>query len=66
MHRVEIYLKSHLSDFRGLSLVRDIYDLGIMTVLNVRVLEIYGLNGSQIVNKLISELKGAWQKPLKW
>ena len=66
MHRVEIYLKSHLSDSRGLSLVRDIYDLGIMTVLNVRVLEIYGLNGSQIVNKLISELKGAWQKPLKW
>ncbi len=44
MHRVEIYLKSHLSDARGLSLVRDIYDLGITTVSNVRVVDIYWLD----------------------
>ena len=44
MHRVEIYLKSHLSDARGLSLVRDIADLGITTVSNVRVVDIYWLD----------------------
>ncbi len=44
MHRVEIYLKSHLSDARGLSLVRDIYDLGITTVSNIRVVDIYWLD----------------------
>jgi phosphoribosylformylglycinamidine synthase len=30
------------------------------------VLEIYGLNGSRIINKSISELKEAWQKPIRW
>ena len=35
-------------------------------VTDAEVLEIYGLNGSQIVNKSISELKEAWQKPLRW
>jgi phosphoribosylformylglycinamidine synthase len=30
------------------------------------VLQICGLNGSRIVNKPISELKEAWQKPLRW
>jgi len=31
-----------------------------------KVLEIYGLDGRKIVNKSISELKEAWQKPLRW
>jgi len=44
MHRVEIYLKSHLPDARGLSLVRDIDDLGITTVSSVRVVDIYWLD----------------------
>jgi len=44
MHRVEVYLKSHLSDARGLSLVKDIYDLGITTVSSVRVVDIYWLD----------------------
>ncbi len=30
------------------------------------VLEIYGLDGSRIVNRSISELKEAWQKPIRW
>ena len=35
-------------------------------VTDAEVLEIYGLDGSRIVNKSISELKEAWQKPLRW
>jgi len=44
MHRVEVRLKSHLPDARGLGLVRDIHDLGIKTVSNVRVVDIYWLD----------------------
>ncbi|MFC2017409.1 phosphoribosylformylglycinamidine synthase subunit PurL [Chloroflexota bacterium] len=44
MYRVEVRLKSHLPDARGLSLVRDIHDLGITTVSNVRVVDIYWLD----------------------
>jgi len=44
MHRIEVRLKPHLPDARGLSLVRDIYDLGITTVSSVRVVDIYWLD----------------------
>ena len=44
MHRVEVYLKSHLPDARGLGLVRDIQDLGITSVSSVRVVDIYWLD----------------------
>ena len=44
MHRVEIRLKNHLPDARGLGLVRDISDLGIMTVSNVRLIDIYWID----------------------
>ena len=44
MYRVEVYLKSHLSDARGLSLVSDIYDLGITTISDVRIVDIYWLD----------------------
>ena len=44
MHRVEVYLKTHLPDARGQGLVRDIGDLGISTVADVRVREIYWLD----------------------
>ena len=43
MHRVEVRLKSHLPDARGAGLVKDIRDLGIETVSNVRVVDIYWL-----------------------
>ena len=44
MHRVEISLKSHLPDARGLGLVKGIHDLGIPTVTNARVVDIYLLD----------------------
>ncbi len=44
IYRVEVWLKSHLPDTRGLGLVRDIHDLGITTVSDVRAVDIYWLN----------------------
>jgi len=44
MHRVEVRLKSHLPDARGLGLVKDIHDLDITTVSSVRVVDIYWLD----------------------
>ena len=44
MHRVEVRLNSHLPDARGAGLVKDIRDLGIETVTNVRVVDIYWLD----------------------
>ncbi len=35
-------------------------------VADSEVLEIYGLNGNKIVSASLSELKEAWQKPLRW
>ena len=52
MHRIEVYLKSHLTDARGLSLVRDISDLGITTVSNVRILDIYWLDANLTAKEL--------------
>ncbi|MDP6576343.1 MAG: phosphoribosylformylglycinamidine synthase subunit PurL [Dehalococcoidales bacterium] len=44
MHRIEVCLKSHLPDARGEGLVKDIHDLGITTVTDVRVVDIYWLD----------------------
>ena len=44
MHRVEVYIKENLPDARGQGLVRDIYDLGISDVADVRVIDIYWLD----------------------
>jgi len=44
MHRIEIRLKADLPDVRGLSLIRDINDLGIASVNNIRVVDIYWLD----------------------
>ncbi len=46
MHRVEVRLKSHLPDARGQGLVKDIQDLGITTVTDVRVIDIHWLNAN--------------------
>ena len=46
MHRVEVYLKNHLPDARGQGLVRDIGDLRITTVSDVRVRDIYWLDAA--------------------
>lgn len=52
MHRVEVRLKSHLPDARGLSLVKDIHDLGITTVSGVRVADIYWLDADLTPDEL--------------
>ena len=46
MHRIEVRLKSHLPDARGQGLVKDIYDLGIASVSDVRVVDIYWLDAA--------------------
>ncbi|GAG65434.1 unnamed protein product [marine sediment metagenome] len=52
MHRVEVRLKPHLPDARGLGLARDIHDLGIATVSDVRVVDIYWLDADLTPDKL--------------
>jgi len=52
MHRVEVRLKPHLPDARGLGLARDIHDLGIATVSGVRVVDIYWLDADLTPDKL--------------
>jgi len=44
VHRIEVRLKNHLPDVRGAGLVKDIRDLGIQTVSNVHVTDIYWLD----------------------
>jgi phosphoribosylformylglycinamidine synthase II len=44
MHRIEVRLKNYLPDARGQSLVKDIHDLGITTVSDVRVVDTYWLD----------------------
>ena len=44
MYRVEVSLKSHLPDARGQGLVKDIVDLGIDSVHDVRVIDVYWLD----------------------
>ncbi len=46
MHRVEVRLKPHLPDARGVGLAKDIHDLGITTVSDVRVVDIYWLDAN--------------------
>ncbi len=52
MYRVEVCLKSHLPDARGLGLVRDIHDLGITTVSKVRIVDIYWLDADLTTDEL--------------
>ena len=52
MYRVEVYLKNHLPDARGQGLVRDIHDLGITMVFDVRVQDIYWLDATLKPNEL--------------
>ena len=52
MHRVEVFLKSHLPDTRGLGLTRDIRDLGVTAVSGVRVVDIYWLDADLSPDRL--------------
>ena len=44
MYRAEVRLKTHLPDARGQGLVKDVCDLGITTVSDIRVVDIYWLD----------------------
>ncbi len=44
MHKIEVSLKTHLLDARGLGLAKDIHDLGITIASDVRVMDIYWLD----------------------
>jgi len=44
MHRVEVYFKEQLTDAKGQGLVRDIHDLGITNISDVRVMDVYWLD----------------------
>ena len=44
MHRIEISLKKHVPDARGLGLVEDIADLGIKSVSTALVRDVYYLD----------------------
>jgi len=44
VHRVEVRIKKQLPDARGEGLVKDIFDLGITSVSDVRVVDVYWLD----------------------
>jgi phosphoribosylformylglycinamidine synthase subunit PurSL len=52
MHRIEVRLKPHLPDPAGRSLMKDIQDLGINTVSDARVVDVYWLNTNLAPEKL--------------
>ena len=54
MYRIEISLKSDQPDARGVGLVKDIHDLGISTVTDIRVVDIYWFDGNQATGALES------------
>ena len=52
MHKIEVRLKPHLPDPAGKSLVKDIQDLGINSVTDVRIVDIYWLEANLSPEKL--------------
>ena len=52
MHRIEVRLKAHLPDPAGRGLVKDIQDLGINSVMDARVVDIYWLDANLAPEKV--------------
>ena len=52
MHRIEVSLKKDLPDARGVGLVRDIHDIGITSVTDARIVDIYWLEADLSPGKL--------------
>ena len=52
IHRIEVRLKRGLTDSRGSSLIKDIHYLGITTVSDVRVVDIYLLDADLTPDEL--------------
>jgi len=61
---VEVWLKDHLPDVRGLSLVKDICDLGITTVSSARVADIYWLQADLEPHELTLICSGLLADPV--
>ncbi len=64
MHRVEVRLKPHLPEPRGISLVRDIHDLGITSVADARVVDIYWLDADLTPDELALICRGLLADPV--
>ena len=62
MHRIEVRLKEHLPDARGMALARDIHDLGINSVASARVVDIYWLD-AHLTDKQLELLLSNLQHP---
>jgi phosphoribosylformylglycinamidine synthase subunit PurSL len=52
MHKIEVRLKAHLPDPAGRGLVKDIQDLGINNVTDVRVVDLYWLESNLAAERL--------------
>ncbi len=52
MYRVEVLIKNHLPDADGLGLIKDIHDLGITSVTEVRVVDVYWFDADSSVEEL--------------
>ncbi len=64
IHRIEVRLKDYLPDAKGLSLVKDIHDLGIKTVSGIRVVDVYWLDGKLKPDELNLIAKGLLADPI--
>ena len=58
MHKIEVRLKTHLPDPAGRGLVKDIQDMGINSVSDVRVVEIFWLDAYLAPEKVESIAHG--------
>ncbi|MFC1957290.1 phosphoribosylformylglycinamidine synthase subunit PurL [Chloroflexota bacterium] len=64
MNRIEVCLKSHLPDAAGIGLVRDIEDLGITTVSDVRIVGVYWLDADLADDELDLICRGLLADPV--
>jgi len=64
MHRIEVRLKNHLPDARGQGLVKDIHDLGITSVADARVADIYWLDADLSADDLDLVCRQALTDPI--
>jgi phosphoribosylformylglycinamidine synthase II len=64
MHRIEVYPKRYLPDTKGLGLVREVIDLGITAVSDIRVVDIYWLDADLTDDELELICRGLLADPV--
>jgi phosphoribosylformylglycinamidine synthase II len=64
MHRIEVRLKPHIPDARGLGLVKDIADLGIKNVKSASVADVYYLDAQLTSRQLESICRELFADPV--